>query len=117
MSIALVQDNYSPLSQGDTLIPFTPQFGQYVNGVLQAFDLTGLTISLEMQNANDSSISKSGMGTWVMDSAGAGQAHYEWNSADVSTPGIWTLFVKLTNSSTGAFVHTHTKVLSIDAAP
>lgn len=117
MSISLVADNFSPVAQGDTLINFAPQFGQYVNGVLQAFDLTGLTISLKMQNANDISVSKSGAGSWVIDNAAQGQAHYVWNSNDVSTPGVWTLFIQLTNSTTGAFVHAFRKTLEIDATP
>jgi len=117
MSITLVQDNYSPVTEGDTLIPFSPQFGQYVNGILQAYDLTGLTITMKMQNANDTSVSKSGTGTWTIDNATAGQAHYTWDSADVDTPGIWTLFIKLTNSGTGAFVHSFMKTLEIEAAP
>lgn len=117
MTLALVSDNYSPITEGDTLIPFTPQFGQYVNNVLQAYDLTGLTITMKMQNANDTSVSKSGTGTWTIDNATTGQAHYAWSSDDVSTPGIWTLFIKLTNSVSGAFVHTFVKTLEIEAAP
>lgn len=115
-SITLVADDFS-ITQGDTLIPFTPQFGQYVNGALQAFNLTGLTISLKMQNTNDPSIVHVGAGTWTIDNASAGQAHYTYDATDVAIPGMWTLFVKLTNSSTGASVHAFTKTLPIDAAP
>ena len=116
-AISLVADNFSPITVGDTLVNFTPQFGQYINGTLQAFDLTGLTISLAMQLANDPSITKNGAGTWTTDNASQGQAHYAWNAADVNTPGTWTLFIKLTNSNTGKFVHSFTKLLEIDAAP
>lgn len=117
MTLALVADNYSPVTEGDTLIPFTPQFGQYVNGVLQAYDLTGLTITMKMQNANDTSIVQNQAGTWTIDNAAQGQAHYTYGAADVATPGIWTLFIKLTNSVSGAFVHTFVKTLEIEAAP
>jgi len=117
MSITLVADNFSPILQGDTLVNFTPQFAQYVNGVLQAFDLTGLTISLRMQDPSSFSSAKNGLGTWTVDNAVAGQAHYAWNSADVSVPGSWILFIKLTNNSTGAFVHSFVKTLEIVAVP
>lgn len=116
MSISLVADNFN-ITQGDTLVPFTPQFAQYVSGVLQAYDLTGLTISLKMQNTNDPSIVHDGAGTWTVDNATAGQAHYTYDATDVATAGVWTMFIKLTNSTSGAFVHAFQKTLQIDAAP
>jgi hypothetical protein len=117
MALTPVADSYSPIYQGDTLIPFMPQFAQYVNGVLQAYPLAGLTLSLKMQLENDPSIVHAGAGTWTIDSASQGQAHYTYDSSDVATPGVWTLFVKLTNSSTGAFVHAFTKPLEILSVP
>lgn len=117
MSISLVADGYSPILQGDTLVNFTPQFAQYVNGVLQAYNLTGLTISMKMQSTNDPTIVQVGTGTWTIDNAAAGQAHYVYSAADVATPGVWTLFIKLTQTSSGAFVHAFQKTLQIDAAP
>jgi hypothetical protein len=117
MSLTLVSDNYSPVTEGDTLINFVPQFGQYVSGILQPFDLTDLTITMKMQNANDTSIVQVGAGTWTIDNATQGQAHYVYGAADVAIPGIWNLFIKLTNSISGAFVHTFVKTLEIEAAP
>lgn len=112
MALTVIPDDFSPVYQGDTLTTFKPQFAQQVNGVLQAFDLTNLTISLKMQLENDPSVVHNGAGSWTIDNASAGQAHYTYDPTDVATPGLWTLFVKVTNN-TGAFVHAFTKSLEI----
>lgn len=105
-------DDYSPIYIGDTLIPFATQFWQWSesSGQYEPFNLTGLTISMKMQEANGEV--QTCTANWIVDSAVNGKAHYPWNSADVATPGVWTLYITLTNTG-GQAVHTDTKVLTI----
>ena len=109
----IVPDNFSPVFQGDTLQPLSVQFATYSNGVPSAYDLSGLTISMKMVNELGTTITCAG--TWTIDDVSNGLAHYNYASADVSTPGIWLLFIKLSNGS--AFVHSSTKTLEILPVP
>lgn len=112
----IINDDYSPVFQGDTLQPFSPQFATHSNGVPTAFDLSGLTISMKMVNeTGTNTITCSGI--WTIDDPVNGLAHYNYASADVATPGLWTMYIKLTNTGTGAFVHAMTKTLEILASP
>lgn len=107
-------DDYSPIMTGDTLAPLVPSFTKLVNGVPAAYDLSGLTLSLKMMN--EAGTIKTGAGTWTIDDATNGLAHYTYASTDVDTAGTWTLYIKLTNGS-GASVHALTKTLEILSAP
>lgn len=102
-------DDFSPMYVGDTLVPFAPVF-QHRDG--SAVDLTGTSISMKMTSTTGP---KTCTGAWIIDNATAGKAHYNWQTADVDTPGIWTLYVVITLS--GAFVHADTKTLEIKVAP
>lgn len=110
----IIPDDFSPIYQGDTLTPFAPQFVESVNGIIQPYNLSGLTITMKMVNEAGTVINCAG--PWFIDNATTGNAHYPWQSADVSTPGTWTLYVKLTNG-TGSFAHVLTKTLEIISAP
>ncbi len=103
-------DNYSPIYQNDTLIPFAPQFTGLPNG------LNGITISMKMVNESDPLDIVTCSGTWTIDDAANAKAHYVYAPSDVATPGMWTLYIKLTETSTGAFVQA-TKPLEILPAP
>jgi hypothetical protein len=109
-----VTDDYSPIYQGDTLRPFAPVFlEQEADGTYQAVNLTGLTISMKMARWGETNgVVKTCSGTWVVDSAAGGMAHYPWQAADVDTPSIWQMYIKLTNGS-GQVEHVGTKIIVI----
>lgn len=116
MTFTQVVDDYSPIYQGDTLQPLSVQFAEYNSaGQLQAYSLTGLTISIKFVNEAGTVIA--GTGTWTIDDAANGLAHYTYASADIATPGLWTLYIKLTNSTSGAFVHGVAKQLEVLSTP
>lgn len=104
-------DDFSPIYAGDTGAKFAPTF-QYGDGT--PFNLTGLTLSMKM--VNEANISKIGTGTWTIDNASTGQAHYQYSSADVNTPGVWSLYIVATDGS-GNPVHGSVKTLEILSAP
>jgi hypothetical protein len=104
----MVTDDFSPMYAGDTLNPFSPQFS-YRDG--SPVNLTNATITLVMVNSAPYS-RQAGTGTWVIDNAAAGQAHYNWSSADVSTPGTWTIQVEIVVG--GEPLHFDSKILQID---
>lgn len=113
MASVLVPDNYGPITVGDTLYPFAPQFVTYDStGAPAALNLTGLTISMKMRN--EAGTVKTCANAWVIDNAAGGQAHYPWNTADVDTPGNWTLQIALTNGS-GQVAHAFNKTIEIEA--
>jgi hypothetical protein len=84
-------DDYSPLYTGDQLVPLTVQFS---NKDGTAINLTGATLTLVMESSTGTR--QIGTGTWTIDNASAGQAHYAWSSADVAQAGTWTIQVSLT---------------------
>jgi hypothetical protein len=104
-------DDYSPMYTGDTGNPFGAIF-QHKDGT--PFILTGATISMKMVSSDAITI-KTCSGTWVVDDAQNGIAHYPWQAADVNTADNWTMFVTITIG--GLPVHADTKVLSILHAP
>jgi hypothetical protein len=109
-------DDYSPIHVGDTGAPFAPIFQQRdVNGNLIPYPLTGLTISMKMQEINLNTI-KTCTGPWTTDDAPGGKAHYQYQATDVDTPGNWTMFIKFTNAQ-NQVVHSDEKELQILYAP
>jgi len=102
-------DDFSPVYFGDTLTPLTVQV---VGPGGAPITLTGLTITMKMEFLNDPNNVKEGSGSWVIDDAVNGKAHYNWAPADVDTIGIWVLFVKVTDGG-GKFVHLDTKEFQI----
>lgn len=110
--MSTITEDFSPITQGDTLVPFAPTF-QHKDG--SAVNLTGATITMKMVDTSGLNAPKTCSGTWTIDNATAGQAHYGWQSADVNTPGIWELSITITVS--GQFVHGDAKLLEILAAP
>lgn len=106
-----VVDDFSPIVQGDTLIPFAPQFVGLPNG------LTGIILSMKMVNEANALDVITCSGTWIIDDAPNGKAHYTYAPADVAQPGTWNLYIKLTDSVSGAFTHALPKTLDILPAP
>lgn len=109
------EDDYSPLFEGDTLIPFAPQFWQW-NGTSNAYeelDISNLTIGMKM---TDGTTVKTCSGTWSKTDASHGIASYQWQAADVDTAGTWQLFITLTDGS-GHKGHAEPKTLEIKGAP
>lgn len=108
-------DDFSPVFEGDTLIPFSPQFWQWssTSSTYVPLDITSLTPSMKM---TDGTTTKTCSGTWTKTDATNGKASYQWQSADVDTPGTWTLYITLTDGS-GHAAHTDTKILEIKSAP
>lgn len=105
-------DDYSPVYCGDVGAPFAPQF-THKDGTL--VNLSGATITMKMEKQNDPSNIKVCAGIWTIDNAANGQAHYQWQAADVNTVGMWALFIKIT---IGGFpVHADQKPLEILPAP
>ncbi|SRR5579885_419040 len=84
-------DDYSPLYLGDTLVPLSVQFSTK-DGT--AINLTGAALALVMESS--AGVRQVGTGTWTIDNAAAGQAHYTWSSADVAQSGTWTIQVAIT---------------------
>jgi hypothetical protein len=92
---------------GDTEVPFAPAF---VHADGTPVVLTGATLSMKMQNIN-SGVVQTCSGTWTIDDAAGGLAHYQWQAGDVATVGIWMLYITITIG--GLPVHADTKTLVI----
>lgn len=109
-------DDFSPMFRGDTGNPLRPQFWIWDNDLKKYVprDLTGLTPSLKMIDADGQE--KNCTGDWTIDNELQGQAHYQWQSTDVDTVGVWTLFIALTDSDSRV-VHADTRTLTIKYAP
>lgn len=103
-------EDYTPIYVGDTAVPFAPTF-THKDGT--AVNLSGATISMKM--VSETGTTKTCSGSWTIDNASAGQAHYNWQNADVSTAGTWTLYVVITTG--GSPVHADPKLLEIQTAP
>jgi hypothetical protein len=105
-------DDYSPVYCGDLGSPFAIQFlhkdGTPVN-------LAYATISMKMENQDSPLTVKTCSGTWTIDDAINGKAHYQWQTADVSTVGMWMLYVKITIG--GLPVTADPKILEILPVP
>jgi len=84
-------DDYTPRFAGDMADPlactFTDSFGN-------PYNITGATITLELRNRSSGSVI-TGAGTWTIINAPQGQALYVWSAADVATPGLYDLSVKM----------------------
>jgi hypothetical protein len=102
-----VSDDYSPIFSGDTQAVFAPAF-THADGT--AVNLTGAAISMKMQNTNTGVVQVCS-GGWAIDNATGGLAHYQWQTGDVSTVGIWTLYITITIG--GLPAHADTKTLVI----
>lgn len=89
--MATIVDDFSPIFVGDTGAPFAPVF-LYPNTDLP-FNLTGYSISMHMV-CGATNIHCTG--TWTIDNAAQGLAHYQFTSTDVQTPGVWNMYIILT---------------------
>jgi len=95
MSLIIPKDDYSPILQGDTGAPFSIEV-IHVNGYES---ILGSDISLKMQNVDDPDDIKECTGPWTIDSHDNGKASYEYQPADVDTPGSWYMWVKIVLSN------------------
>lgn len=101
-----VIEDFAPKYVGDTLDPLVGQF-QYKDGT--PIPLAGATFTLVM--VSNTGTRQVGTGTWTIDNASAGQAHYSWSAADVATAGTWTIQVSYTIG--GQTEHCDPKILPI----
>jgi hypothetical protein len=104
-------DDFGPIYVGDTASPLAPQF-LHKDGT--AHDLSGATITMKMLLMG-STTTKTGAGTWTIDDATNGEAHYTYAAVDVDTPGNWELYIKITNAS--GPIHADPKILPILPVP
>ena len=83
--------NISPMYVGDTSpnlqITVTDDTGAAIN-------LTGATITMKLQ-LTTSTTATSGIGSWTIDNAALGKAHYVWNVADTANAGEYYLWINL----------------------
>jgi hypothetical protein len=100
-----------------TVLPVTLQQPDS-NGVLQAVNLTGLTLQFKMMNAatGATAIALTSTGVTVT-SAATGQAQYDFSAAGVTTAGIyWGTFVLTQSGETDSFpVRTQDLKICIDS--
>lgn len=108
--MSTIIEDYTPMSVGDTGVPFSPVF---VHKDGTPVDLTNTTISMKI--INDLGTVKTCSGTWTIDDATNGKAHYDWQSNDVNMDGDWQIYVVITNSL--GPIHADTKPLTILQVP
>lgn len=108
--MAVVADDYSPISVGDVGSPFAPQFLR-ADGT--PVSLSGATITMIMFDG--AYTVKAAMGTWVIDDAANGKAHYLYDAADVNKDADWQLFIAITIA--GKPTHADMKKLLIQPVP
>ena len=104
-------DDDSPIHVGDTGAPFVPVF-KYKNG--NPVPLTGATITMKMVGANTDLI-KNCTGTWTIDDAANGRAHYQYQASDLDTPDVWMRYITITVG--GKPLHADEKALVVEYAP
>lgn len=108
--MAVVVDDFSPIYKNDTGAPFAPQF---VYGDNTPVNLTGATIATVFKASDGTA--KNGQGTWTIDDAANGKAHYVYHANDVTTPDEWELYITITIG--GKPVHADKKTLVILDTP
>ena len=112
MTIAIIQDDFSPMYVGDTQKPFAPVFAQNDKS---PFNLAGASFSMKMQEIYLGLIKVCDPTQWTIDDAANGKAHYQWQASDVNTPGNWQLYTTITIA--GSPVHGDVKELIILPVP
>jgi hypothetical protein len=100
----VVADDFSPVYQGDFGAKFAPQF-LYDDGT--AYNLIGATITSKMQLVGEiNGVIGATLGTvktcnpsnWTIDDAINGKTHYQYQSTDVDTVGVWDIYITITIS-------------------
>lgn len=110
--MSTIQEDFSPIYQSDTGAAFAPQF-LHADGT--PVNLTGATISMKMQSQDTPATVITCTGTWTIDDAVNGKAHYAYAPTDVATVGMWILFVVVTIG--GKPAHADSRLLEIKPAP
>lgn len=86
---------------GDRLKQYTAELWYYdSSGVKALQDLTGATLTLTLVNAADGSVKVNAAAATVVNAAGI--AGYEWQAADVDTPGKYLVTWAVTIGGKGA---------------
>lgn len=93
--MAIVADDFSPISVGDIGTPFATQF-LHKDG--SPVPLSGATITMTMEDieGNVTTCSTTSPNNWVIDDATNGKAHRQWSASDVSLSGNFTLRITIT---------------------
>lgn len=106
--VTLPDEDFSPIYVGDTGSQFAPVFVDVDNN---AIDLSNATISTRM--TNQYGVTKVwDSANWVIDNAAGGTAHYQYESTDVDTAGVWT--VQTTITVNGKPRHADERILVIE---
>jgi hypothetical protein len=108
--MAIPVDDFSPIRVGNTGATFAPQF-LHKDGKPQPLD--SVTITMKMKNRGTGTI-RDATGTWVIDDAAEGLAHYAYSADDVAVAGLFDLLITLTKN--GKPEDADTKTLRIKAA-
>lgn len=97
-----VIEDENPVYVGDTASIFAPVF---LHRDKTPEDLSGCTITMKLEMYADDYESgvavgtvKTCSGTWTIDDATNGKAHYQYQSGDVDTPGVWNRWITITNA-------------------
>lgn len=99
----MATDDFTPIFQGDTGNPFAIQV-LHADGTAE--NLTGATITMKMELMvlvggilTPTGTVQTCNGPWTIDDASNGKAHYQWQSSDVATTGVWGLYPVVTIGS------------------
>jgi hypothetical protein len=97
----------SPIYAGDTLVTLKCTF-EDDDG--KPYDVSQATFGITLKNILTNTIII-GAGEWTILDGPGGKAYYQWNIADVSTTGIYQVFVSITVD--GRMVHPDPQLISI----
>jgi len=87
--MAIPTEDFSPRYVGDLSRPLSHTFTDHSGVVFSLAGVNATNMTFHMRSVNDSTVTKTGGGTWTIDDAPNGVAHYTWVAADVNTAGLW----------------------------
>jgi hypothetical protein len=83
-------EDFSPRYVGDLSRPLSHTFTDHSGVVFSLAGVVAANMTFHMKNIN-SGTTKTGGGTWTIDDAANGVAHYTWVAGDVDTAGLWLI--------------------------
>src|SRR5260221_10371015 len=86
--MAIPTEDFSPRYVGDLSRPLSHTFTDHSGVVFSLAGVVAANMTFHMKNIN-TNVTKTGGGTWVIDDAPNGVAHYPWVAGDVDTAGMW----------------------------